>query len=80
MLRVMNLSHNDFDGPLPQKYFDNLKGMTVVHTDDFRYRGETYYRDSIAMAMKGLDIFLENIQTIFTTIDLSSNNFDGWIP
>ncbi|KAH7546876.1 hypothetical protein FEM48_Zijuj01G0247400 [Ziziphus jujuba var. spinosa] len=48
----MNLSHNDFDGPLPQKYFDNLKGMTVVHIDDFRYRGETYYRDSIAMAMK----------------------------
>ncbi|KAI8570876.1 hypothetical protein RHMOL_Rhmol01G0072000 [Rhododendron molle] len=39
-----------------------------------------YYRDSLTVTMKGNEIELVRILTIFTTIDLSSNNFSGEIP
>ncbi|XVF78888.1 hypothetical protein PTKIN_Ptkin14bG0173800 [Pterospermum kingtungense] len=39
----------------------------------------SYYRDSVVVIMKGVDIKLERILTIFTTIDMSSNKFEGKI-
>ena len=35
-----------------------------------------YYNDSVELTMKGLDIKLQRILTIFTIIDLSSNKFE----
>ncbi|XVF78892.1 hypothetical protein PTKIN_Ptkin14bG0174200 [Pterospermum kingtungense] len=37
-------------------------------------------QDSVIVTMKGGDFELERILTIFTTIDMSSNNFKGIIP
>ncbi|XP_055801788.1 receptor-like protein 7 [Solanum dulcamara] len=38
------------------------------------------YEDSVSLVIKGHDIALERISTIMTTIDLSSNHFEGVIP
>uniref|UniRef100_A0A3Q7J4T6 Uncharacterized protein n=1 Tax=Solanum lycopersicum TaxID=4081 RepID=A0A3Q7J4T6_SOLLC len=40
----------------------------------------TSYKDSVSLVIKGQDIELERISTIMTTIDLSSNHFEGVIP
>ncbi|XP_057484938.1 receptor-like protein 18 [Actinidia eriantha] len=45
-----------------------------------KYMGTEYYQDSVAVAMKGIEIEMMSILTIFTTIDLSSNKFSGEIP
>ena len=42
--------------------------------------GESYYDDSVTIMIKGLEIELPRILTIFTTIDLSHNKFSGEIP
>ncbi|KAH0710186.1 hypothetical protein KY284_011613 [Solanum tuberosum] len=38
------------------------------------------YEDSVSLVIKGQDIELQRISTITTTIDLSSNHFEGVIP
>ncbi|XP_027769352.1 receptor-like protein 19 [Solanum pennellii] len=38
------------------------------------------YKDSLRLVIKGQDIEVERISTIMTTIDLSSNHFEGVIP
>ena len=41
---------------------------------------QSHYLDSIKVVMKGHELVLVKILTIFTTIDLSSNKFHGKIP
>ncbi|XP_028105043.1 receptor-like protein 9DC3 [Camellia sinensis] len=46
-----------------------------------KYLGvRSYYQDSVTVTMKGFDIYLTRILTVFTAIDLSSNKFSGDIP
>ncbi|XP_058189560.1 putative receptor like protein 25 [Rhododendron vialii] len=40
----------------------------------------SYYHDSVTVTLKGIEIEMQRIFTIFTTIDFSSNNFSGEIP
>ncbi|XP_031268828.1 putative receptor like protein 25 [Pistacia vera] len=47
---------------------------------DVRFIGDDYYEDSVVVTMKGRDIEMTRILTIFTSIDLSQNNFEGKIP
>ncbi|KAK9005250.1 hypothetical protein V6N11_042693 [Hibiscus sabdariffa] len=83
-LRIVDLSHNNFFGPLPTSYIQNFKGMMNI-VDDGKaatYMGERSYSYdySVSMAFKGLEVELVKILTIFTSLDLSSNNFEGEIP
>ncbi|XP_031276484.1 receptor like protein 22-like [Pistacia vera] len=82
MLRILDLSHNNFSGRLPTRFLKNLKAM--MNLDEAKrkldYMGETYYQDSVAMVVKGFEIRLEKIVTTFTTIDFSNNCFHGEIP
>jgi Leucine-rich repeat (LRR) protein len=49
--------------------------------ENLQYLGESaYYQDSVVVTIKGKKIELERILTIFTTIDLSCNKFEGEIP
>ncbi|OMO92682.1 hypothetical protein COLO4_17410 [Corchorus olitorius] len=84
MLRIMDASDNGFTGPLPVSLFKNLKAMMDVgrFESKLEYMGEMngYYQDSLMVTMKGLNLTLVKILTIFTTIDLSNNNFTGKIP
>ncbi|KAI4370796.1 hypothetical protein MLD38_019106 [Melastoma candidum] len=82
-LRILDLSNNDFSGFLPRDYIMNLKAMLngkreTSYLEQMRM-GQTY-RDSVTVRMKGLDVELVRILLIFTSLDLSMNNFQGPIP
>ncbi|XP_075638188.1 receptor-like protein 7 [Castanea sativa] len=81
-LRILDISNNEFNGSLPIKYFKFFKAMTNVDEGKvvWKYMGEGYYQDSLDVMMKGLYVELVRIQTVFTTIDFSNNNFRGEVP
>lgn len=83
-LRVVDLSHNNFSGKLPSQYFKTWTGMVIVPGKDKlqpKYMGDdSYYKDSITVMNKSLEMELVRISTIFTAIDLSNNRFHGHIP
>ncbi|WMV32163.1 hypothetical protein MTR67_025548 [Solanum verrucosum] len=88
-LRIFDLSRNDFSGSLPAKVFGNFKAMIKLDDEDtkeIKYMKPSEksiyisYEDSVSLVIKGQDIELQRISTIMTTIDLSSNHFEGAIP
>ena len=81
-LRIIDLAHNDFEGDLPKMYFKSLKATMNIDEGNItrEYIGEYYYQDSMMVTIKGLDLEFVKILNTFTTIDLSSNKFQGEIP
>ncbi|XP_050271245.1 receptor-like protein kinase 7 isoform X1 [Quercus robur] len=82
-LQILDLSFNEFTGFLPKNYFENLNTMMINDEDknESQYFGKRhYYQDSVVVTIKNIEIKLPRILTIFTTIDLSSNKFEGEIP
>ena len=84
-LHVIDLSHNNFSGKLPSKYFQNwsaIQGVTDKDKSQTRYMGDgsNYYKNSMTIVNKGVELELVKILTIFTAIDLSNNRFYGEIP
>ncbi|KAL3733430.1 hypothetical protein ACJRO7_022883 [Eucalyptus globulus] len=86
-LHILDLSNNNFSGPLPINLIMNLKGMmnaenvqntSLYMTRSFEQGGT--YENSVAMMMKGLEVELVRILTFLTIIDLSCNSFQGKIP
>ncbi|MCD7468355.1 hypothetical protein HAX54_006432 [Datura stramonium] len=87
-LRIL-ISHNEFSGSLPAS-FRNFKAMIKSDGTNKGYIGymstflngpyQGMYEDSVSLVIKGNNIELERISTIMTTIDLSSNHFEGVIP
>ena len=57
-LRIIDLSHNDFDGFLPTKYFNHFKAMMGMNANNgkLKYMGESYYHNSVMVTMKGFYI------------------------
>ncbi|XP_028095703.1 receptor-like protein 43 [Camellia sinensis] len=82
MLRIIDISHNEFTGFLPARYLQNFKAMRNVdgNTMTLKYMGQNYCRDSVKIVIKGLNIELLNILYFFTAIDFSDNKFKGAIP
>jgi len=85
MIQIVDIAFNNFSGKLPEKYFRTLKRMK--HDDDnvdldFIHLDSSglYYQDSVTVTSKGQNMELVKILTIFTTIDFSSNHFEGLIP
>ncbi|KAH0733757.1 hypothetical protein KY285_009464 [Solanum tuberosum] len=81
-LRIIDLSYNAFSGNLPSSLFQHLKAMRTIDPsmEAPRYFGNTYYQDSIRVAIKGSDREIVRILYLYTVIDLSSNKFRGQIP
>ncbi|XP_058216276.1 receptor-like protein 9DC3 [Rhododendron vialii] len=78
MLRVLDMANNNFTGPLPIKYFKSFKAMMNVDEHfDLEYMGTGSYYDSLTIVIKGSTIDMEQILTVFTAVDLSSNKFDA---
>ncbi|XP_044480288.1 receptor-like protein 54 [Mangifera indica] len=82
-LRVLDLSHNQFSGILPASFFNNFEAMMNVYMDvdklDYMSsRFGSYY--SVTLFVKGVETQIEKILSIFTSIDLSNNLFEGKIP
>ncbi|XLU22377.1 hypothetical protein S245_058443 [Arachis hypogaea] len=89
-LKIFDVSNNKFSGPLPMHYFQEFQGMMTrndnTQTGGLEYMGTNAsttivpYNDSVVIIMKGQMIEISRILTIFTTIDLSNNLFEGKIP
>lgn len=80
-LRIMDLSYNEFNGLLPALLFKSFVAMMESHSDgNLTFMGNAYYQDSVTVTMKHFNFVLVKILSIFTTIDLSRNNFEGRIP
>ncbi|XP_030453488.2 receptor like protein 27-like [Syzygium oleosum] len=85
-LRILDLSNNNFGGPLPANLIMNLEGMMdredgqyePLYMPQHSYMGS--YKNTVTVMMKGRETELVKILTIFTTIDLSHNSFQGNIP
>ncbi|KAL5550493.1 hypothetical protein UlMin_000669 [Ulmus minor] len=85
MLQIFDLAHNNFNGKLPGQSFATWKAMmgTQPKLDFLQFQGQdssTYYTDSVTVTIKDLEMNLVKILTIFTSIDLSRNKFNGPIP
>ncbi|XP_039170180.1 receptor-like protein 33 [Eucalyptus grandis] len=81
-LRIFDLSNNNLSGPLPVSYIMKLTAMMYQDKRQGKpqYMGDGSYQDSVMVTMKGLDMRLVKILTVFTSIDLSSNHFGGELP
>ncbi|KAI8571191.1 hypothetical protein RHMOL_Rhmol01G0099800 [Rhododendron molle] len=82
MLRIVDLSHNEFSGHLPMRYFEYFQAMKNKTMPNKKYMSDenSYYHDSVVVTVKGIEIEMQRIFILFTTIDFSSNNFSGEIP
>ncbi|KAE8658656.1 leucine-rich repeat receptor protein kinase EXS-like [Hibiscus syriacus] len=90
MLQIVDLSSNSFSGTLHETCLLTWKAMQVVEDETLselnHLRFEVlkfrpfYYQDAITVTMKGLELELLKILTVFTSIDISCNNFQGPIP
>ncbi|XP_019096357.1 PREDICTED: receptor-like protein 12 [Camelina sativa] len=85
-LRIIDISHNHFDGTLPSDYFSKWTAMSSLGTDEDqssqKYMGDEsrYYQDSMVLMNKGVEMELVCILKILTAIDFSGNKFEGEIP
>ncbi|EOA15770.1 hypothetical protein CARUB_v10006927mg [Capsella rubella] len=86
-LRIFDISDNRFTGVLPSDYFSGWTAISyVVDIEDrtpLRYagRGSGYYHKSVGMTNKGSKMELVGSGfTIYKTIDVSRNRFEGNIP
>lgn len=90
-LQIVDLAHNEFDGNLPGECFKRWQAMTIDEDGDqselkhlkfevLKFDSQMYYQDTVTVTIKGLELELQKILTVFTSIDLSSNNFYGPIP
>ncbi|XP_019089162.1 PREDICTED: receptor-like protein 12 [Camelina sativa] len=86
-LRIFDISDNRFTGVLPSDYFSGWTAMlSVVDIEDrtpirFAGRGSGYYHKSVGLANKGSNMELVGSGfTIYKTIDVSGNRFEGNIP
>ncbi|PIN21790.1 Leucine-rich repeat protein [Handroanthus impetiginosus] len=87
-LQIINIASNSFHGVLPANLFQNLKAFMfdengpqsqLDHLQLYLSETNIYYQDSITVTVKGLDIDLPKILTIFTSIDFSNDHFQGII-
>ncbi|KAG9149091.1 hypothetical protein Leryth_010684 [Lithospermum erythrorhizon] len=83
-LQILDLSRNQFIGTLPPMLFQSFSSMMEIDQTGkaANYMGDdyVYYKDSTTLVNKGIETELVRILTTWTTIDLSSNNFEGNIP
>ncbi|XP_054780729.1 receptor-like protein 33 [Prosopis cineraria] len=91
-LQIVDLAHNSFSGKIPPAFLIALKVMPggendgkLLKTDPLQFELDEdyidhYYRDEVNVTSKNLEMELVKIQNIFTSIDLSSNKFEGPIP
>ncbi|XP_078150050.1 uncharacterized protein LOC144545338 [Carex rostrata] len=84
MLKVLDLSSNQFSGTLPKNIFLNLKAMMIASNTSFLSYFDMNVTlvpyDVATVTYKGMSFDLMNFIGIFSYIDLSNNEFWGRIP
>lgn len=88
-LQIIDIASNDFSGDLSPRCFLSWRGMITSDENgpnkrhlrfDFLTLSHFYYQDTVTVTIKSLELELQKILTVFTSIDLSSNKFKGRIP
>uniref|UniRef100_M4EZC1 Leucine-rich repeat-containing N-terminal plant-type domain-containing protein n=1 Tax=Brassica campestris TaxID=3711 RepID=M4EZC1_BRACM len=83
-LRIVDISHNHFNGTLPSDYFVKWSAMSSLGTTYDQphemYMRDYFYQDSTVLVNKGLEMELVRILKIYTALDFSGNKFEGEIP
>ncbi|MBA0771121.1 hypothetical protein Gotri_019641, partial [Gossypium trilobum] len=87
-LHVIDLSHNNFSGNLPTQFFEHLHAIREGYGKKIEPEymvdaigGITMnYALGLSFTTKGLETKFESLLSIWTMIDLSSNQFSGEIP
>ncbi|XP_039057726.1 receptor-like protein 9DC3 [Hibiscus syriacus] len=87
-LRLVDISHNNFSGYLPVKFFENLhairegneKKEKPEYMTDGSAVGVWNYAIGLSFTFKGSEFEFYELLTIWTAIDFSSNRFYGEIP
>ncbi|XP_075079821.1 receptor-like protein 49 [Nicotiana tabacum] len=89
-LQIIDIASNKFTGELGAECLSNWKGMMAA--DDYiesghnhiQYRflqlSNLYYQDTVTITNKGMEMKLVKILRVYTSIDFSSNRFQGVIP
>ncbi|PON70199.1 Leucine-rich repeat domain containing protein [Trema orientale] len=88
-LRIIDLSHNNFTGELPNGYIFNWNAIKSSKTSNLTYQAKVVvnrgdlsddYYYSLRIMVKSVETYYEKIQKELAVIDLSSNKFSGEIP
>ncbi|CAA2966774.1 receptor 12 [Olea europaea subsp. europaea] len=88
-LQIIDIAFNNFSGSLSPGCFLSWRGMELDNDSQFEHNhlkfnflnlNNFYYQDTVTVTIKGLELELVKILTVFTSIDFSSNNFEGQIP
>ncbi|KAL7225774.1 hypothetical protein ACSBR1_021020 [Camellia fascicularis] len=81
-LHIIDMSHNEFTGTLPSKYFESMHSMMMddEYKSSLNYMGVSYGYYSVTIMNKGLEMAFVRIITTFKAVDFSHNKFDGKIP
>ncbi|KAI8557083.1 hypothetical protein RHMOL_Rhmol05G0307000 [Rhododendron molle] len=74
-----------FSGHLPPKCFLHWNGMMIYRSYcllryEFLKANNLYYQDKVTVTVKGREMKLVKILTLFTAVDFSNNRFEGEIP
>ena len=90
MLQIVDLAFNNFSGKLPATCFSTWTAMMAGENEvqsklehlQFMVLqvSQLYYQDAVTVTSKGLEMELVKVLTLYTSIDLSCNNFQGDIP
>ena len=83
-IQVLDLSSNHFRGTIPKIVFQNLKAMvSTSNSTTFKFGdpdSRFYYQSSITVIWKGYEMEMKETLSIFSSLDLSKNEFSGEIP
>ncbi|XP_047956635.1 receptor-like protein 33 [Salvia hispanica] len=86
-LQILDISSNNFSGTLNQLNISSLRGMMLQSQARRPTRSASdilsvnnLYRDEVTIILKNVEVKLVKIWPDFTSIDLSSNHFQGEIP
>ncbi|KAL1816963.1 hypothetical protein ACET3Z_019537 [Daucus carota] len=89
-LQIIDIASNKFTGKLPENIFLNWTAMmgykddAQLESNHLRHKILTlnnfYYQDTVTVTSKGFEVQLVKILTIFNSIDISCNLFEGNIP
>ncbi|MCL7039814.1 hypothetical protein MKW94_019093 [Papaver nudicaule] len=89
-LQIIDVSFNNFSGIISKECFSSWNGMMVNKiTEESTHDGvlgfgfefnDVNYQESLTITIKGVEMEVVKILDSFTTVDFSSNRFEGEIP
>ncbi|KAK7395068.1 hypothetical protein VNO78_15610 [Psophocarpus tetragonolobus] len=83
MLHIVDLASNNSTGLLPGPVLRSWTKMLADHIFAYYVTSNQFggrYLNSVTIVVKGVQMKLIKIPTIFTSLDVSSNHFEGPIP